>query len=434
VVLAGALYAGFYGLEPHSDTLRAASEAGLGPAAAAALASAGTLALGLALLPFAAGLASVRGRGRDGAVALAVLIGGAAGSGVLAYAHALGGRPADERCLLLAVPPLLALAASALGWAAHRIDVVVAVAMTAVCVGFAERVHWRAEPPHAPGLALAKPLGLAPWELALFLAVAASAVAFAVALTGRRGAAGSAVAVGLAAVALATQVAAAGHAASRADALARTLPTPRRLPGGEGAPGLVAVATDPASIGELRFWNPRLDTLSPPLAERTLDPATGAYSPSLPAATLYLAPAGALGGTILRRTAAGDVVRPADPVRAAQTLEGVYPDGWTGARAVYRRFDVTRPGRIRVLLSRVAWGGPDVATGVRVLVGPVGGSATQTVHVHVHAKKQVVLELATPSVPFAVEIDSETFTPSTFGQADSRTLGVQPRFDYAPGG
>jgi len=294
-------------------------------------------------------------------------------------------------------------------------------------------VHGPSEPPHAPGLALAKPLGLAPWELALFLVAAASAVAFAVGLTGRRAAAASAVAVGVVAAALATQVAAAAHAASRADALARTLPTPRRLPGGEGARGLVAVTTDPASIGELRFWNPRLETLSPPLAERTLDPATGSYSPGLSAATLYLAPHGAVAGTILRRTAAGDVVRPADPVRAAQTIEGVYPDGWTGARAVYRRFDVTGPGRIRVLLSRVAWGGPDVATGVRVLVGPVGGSATKTVRVRVHAKKEVVLELATPSVPFAAEIDSETFSPSAFGQTDSRTLGVQARFDYRPG-
>jgi hypothetical protein len=125
------------------------------------------------------------------------------------------------------------------------------------------------------------------------------------------------------------------------------------------------------------------------------------------------------------------------PLRVAEARSGVYGDGWAGADASYTRF-VARPrGHLTVALSRDSWRGPDVPGHVRVqlipLKGPGAGKALLTRSWTLHSGGGHVFTLPTPSRPFVVTVHvSPTFSPSQFGQADTRQLGAQVRFGYRP--
>ena len=135
------------------------------------------------------------------------------------------------------------------------------------------------------------------------------------------------------------------------------------------------------------------------------------------------------------------IYKPTLPVRLASREEGVYSDGWTGPNASYFQYWLpkSRPGRVDVTLSRVAWTGPDVPGMVTVTVDPLGSrsGSPPTARGQWLAKRgqSTVLRLRTPAPPFEVRVHvAPTFSPAQFGLADSRQLGVQLMLADVPAG
>jgi Dolichyl-phosphate-mannose-protein mannosyltransferase len=123
------------------------------------------------------------------------------------------------------------------------------------------------------------------------------------------------------------------------------------------------------------------------------------------------------------------------PLRVAEARSGVYGDGWAGADATYTRYVADKPGRVLVTLSRDLWRGPDVPGHAQVqlvpLNGPRASHALVTRRWTLHSGGQHAFTLPAPARPFVVTVHvSPTFSPSQFGQADTRQLGAQVRFTY----
>jgi hypothetical protein len=123
------------------------------------------------------------------------------------------------------------------------------------------------------------------------------------------------------------------------------------------------------------------------------------------------------------------------PLRVVEARSGVYGDGWAGADASYTRFVAMTPGHLTVTLSRDLWRGPDVPGHVRVqlipLKGPGTGKALLARSWTLHSGGGHAFTFATPDRPFVVTVHvSPTFSPSQFGQADTRQLGAHVRFRY----
>jgi len=124
------------------------------------------------------------------------------------------------------------------------------------------------------------------------------------------------------------------------------------------------------------------------------------------------------------------------PLRVAESRSGIYADGWMGADAAYTRYVTRPPGRLVVRLTREAWRGPDVPGRARVQLIPLrgthAGKAVETRRWTLHSGDAHTFVLRTPREPFTVAVHIEpTFSPSQFGQADTRQLGAQVTF--APG-
>ncbi len=112
------------------------------------------------------------------------------------------------------------------------------------------------------------------------------------------------------------------------------------------------------------------------------------------------------------------------PLRLSVGTEGVYSDGWTGPDATYTRYV---PGAREVLvdLSRSGWRGPDVPGAVRVELVREGKVLEQRAWV-VHSGAARSFRFSAPPAPFSVRVHvAPGFSPSQFGLADTRQLGVQ---------
>jgi hypothetical protein len=121
------------------------------------------------------------------------------------------------------------------------------------------------------------------------------------------------------------------------------------------------------------------------------------------------------------------------PLRVAEARSGIYGDGWMGSDAAYTRYAKAPRGRLAVFLTRSAWRGPDVPGHARIQViplrGPRSGQAIATRTWTLHSGRGHLFTLPTPSQPFTVTVHIEpTFSPSQFGQADTRQLGAQVSF------
>jgi hypothetical protein len=122
-----------------------------------------------------------------------------------------------------------------------------------------------------------------------------------------------------------------------------------------------------------------------------------------------------------------------EPIRLANSLSGLYGDGWMGADASYTRYDTKPPGSIGVTVSRRAWGGPDVPGHVTITVvaGQAGASSrpVATRHWVVHSSRLKRFVLPTPAGPYTVLVHIDpTFSPAQFGEADTRQLGARVEF------
>jgi hypothetical protein len=175
----------------------------------------------------------------------------------------------------------------------------------------------------------------------------------------------------------------------------------------------------------------------------TLDPATGrlALLPQNVPPGRFAVAAERLGvsGEELARNGELVLYRLDPPARLRRVIHGVFADGWMSSTASLTQYKTPgdRPARLRVTVSRAAWGGPDVPGTVELRLGTVVKregvveikDVLATRSWVAHSGKTHHFELNTPAPPFRVELGvSPTFSPSDFGQDDYRQLGVTVAF------
>jgi hypothetical protein len=430
-------YAGFYIARAASPAFATVANGGWTELPRSTVAGFGSFALGLGVLPMIAAFGAALDRGRPGRLVIggffilgSILL--ALGGGIEA-ANAPGrGTRVVELTLLPILPALAALAANALTRPYPRPSMLalgavatlgVAAVPTAVSTGFE---------PRAPGLDLARRLGSAPLLWWVSIVIAFVLVMLAPRVIGLRGGRQrlAAVAVLLVLVVLATGEIAAGESARR-EAARSGRPI---LPTGSSTVGVLADAPVDRRTATLLFWNRKAELIEPPFAARQVDPLSGTITPPLPSTSYVFDPGGArVSGRVISRNPSGTLIRPSSPSQAAEAVEGLYPDGWSGAQAAYRRFAVQGLGVVQVTASRRAWSGANVPGRVTVLIGPLDGTPHVAAKFHLGRQEERVLRLRAPAQPFQVIVQSDTFVPAQYGAQDPRALGVQLSFSYQAG-
>jgi hypothetical protein len=198
------------------------------------------------------------------------------------------------------------------------------------------------------------------------------------------------------------------------------------------------------------FWNESLnavfktvpvDLLSLPQHNATVLP-NGVIAPNPPRSSpKYVVSdlSTPLVGQEIARTGSHVLYRVSEPLRIAGRAEGVHADGWMGASASHTQFwtPTGRPGRVRISLSRAAWGGPAEPGKIRIATQRVGAApgakpfATATGSVGRLQERTFVLKTPHPPYTVTVAIDP-TFSPAEVGFADTRELGAQVAFKLLP--
>jgi hypothetical protein len=242
----------------------------------------------------------------------------------------------------------------------------------------------------------------------------------------------------VAVVLLAAHVAAWASVRSESRALAAAEPAPRGwVDRNAGAGARVFVVGPPGawteqSVAQLSLWNRSIRGVNT-LDLSAADPTNGLLS--VADSDVVLVRGAELVGTEIARSAAGVLLRVPQPQQVAETIDGLYADGWSGDHATYRRFaGPPTPGTVEVVVSRLNWGGQDKPADVRVDSGPLNATGEQRAHIVIHAGKEYKLEIPVPAPPFQIAMTIQpTFSPSEFGASDARQLGAQITFDYRPG-
>jgi hypothetical protein len=140
------------------------------------------------------------------------------------------------------------------------------------------------------------------------------------------------------------------------------------------------------------------------------------------------------------------LVKIAAPLRLRGASTGVYADGWTSSFSAYTRYSTegNRAGRMRVVVSRVPWGGPNKTGHVTVAIGPIVigddkqphlGKPTEVKHFDIHSKEEIPLVLRAPGPRFRVEVTiTPTFVPKVLSpdSSDNRQLGAKVSYVFLP--
>ncbi len=140
------------------------------------------------------------------------------------------------------------------------------------------------------------------------------------------------------------------------------------------------------------------------------------------------------------------LVRLAPPLRLRGSVTGIFSDGWMGGFSAYTRYSTegSRRGRMRVIVSRAAWGGPNKTGHVTVAIGPmvVGddkqphlGKPTGVKRFDIHSKQETAVVLKAPGPRFRVEVTiTPTFVPQQLAsdQTDRRELGAKVSYIFLP--
>jgi hypothetical protein len=226
------------------------------------------------------------------------------------------------------------------------------------------------------------------------------------------------------------------------------------VPAGEQVAFLFGGAADPSAeskiLWETEFWNRRLTSVyylgqgeiaaGLPYAPATVDPASGRIAVGASTTPRYVVAPSTLelAGQRIAETPSLTLYKVQSPLRLGGTVDGIYPDGWMGSDATVTRY-APAGKKIRVTLSRTAWGGTDVPGDVRLDVRRFTGAssngtpglgkptAVRTWTIHSGAQKTFTLQALAP--PYRIELHIEpTFSPSQFGQPDTRQLGAQVFF------
>jgi len=203
---------------------------------------------------------------------------------------------------------------------------------------------------------------------------------------------------------------------------------------------------------QTEFWNPNVvGVYSVGAGElcglyetpTTTDVATGRIEPQLPHGVEYaIAPRTLPAGG--RRLAVGGpadqplaLYRVGRSFRVGENTSGVYPDGWIGSDASFTRYVAPRHARVRltVTVGRQGWTGPDVPGEVVISVGKPAATGSglartlETQHLTLHRLEQRSFTFKAQPAPVRVTVHvAPTFSPSQFGQADTRQLGAQVSF------
>jgi hypothetical protein len=141
------------------------------------------------------------------------------------------------------------------------------------------------------------------------------------------------------------------------------------------------------------------------------------------------------------------LIKLAPPLRLRGAVTGVFADGWTGSFSSYTRYSTAgnRSGRVRVIISRKDWGGPDKPGHVTVKIGPIVigddkqphiGRPTAVERFEIHSKREIPVVLEAPGPRFRVEVTiSPTFVPielSPQTESDNRQLGAKVSYVFLP--
>jgi hypothetical protein len=223
--------------------------------------------------------------------------------------------------------------------------------------------------------------------------------------------------------------------------------------------------TDPNGEWLLEFWNPHsligrvwsLDGTAPgPGPTLTPDPrlpdGTLSHDPHYPyvveergmnvVGTIVATHEHVAGGSLQRWR----LVKIEPPLRLRSFATGVYADGWAGASSAYTHFGSgSAGGRMRVVVSRREWGGPDKFGNVTVRLGPIVIGDDNQPHVgepalvrrfKIHSKGEVRLVLPVPGPRFRVEVTiTPTFRPRELSPqttTDNRDLGAKISYAFLP--
>jgi hypothetical protein len=213
-----------------------------------------------------------------------------------------------------------------------------------------------------------------------------------------------------------------------------------------------SVAVNPHLLWDTEFWNRSIRGVYP----LSVDPTSTYSSDELaidargrlvpkdggsPVDEPYVLADPALGiaGDVVGSAGPLALIRVDPPLRVQSSVDGIYPDGWSAAKAGLTQYAPLPPGarRMRVTVSRAGWSGPDTPSRVTISSGPLkltGGSpalARRTARREwsVHSGLTRTFLVPVPRAPFRIEVDvSPTFSPAQFGQADARQLGAQLSF------
>jgi hypothetical protein len=124
--------------------------------------------------------------------------------------------------------------------------------------------------------------------------------------------------------------------------------------------------------------------------------------------------------------------RAGQQLRLQSSLEGAALDGWMGKTADYTAYRIPgrAPSAIEVIVSRRGWGGPDVASKVRVKAWSLSAPADAASRTGVlRSSADLRFLVPAPSRPFRVRISIDrTFSPESHGSPDKRQLSAIPTF------
>ncbi len=225
----------------------------------------------------------------------------------------------------------------------------------------------------------------------------------------------------------------------------------KRIGSGGDAAYLIGTSLEPSIESQVlwqnEFWNrsvgPVLDLNNSGLSHFTETMVTS------PGSGLLVDPAGArlripyvvadlsfpLDGRLIAAHPPLGLYRTRGPLRLSAATSGVYGDGWMGSAASYSHYSPRSPrGTVSISLSRANWTGPDVPGHVRI--ERIANGGRQVVgRWTIHSGATRTFEVPVAHGPFAITVTiSPTFSPSTYGQPDTRQLGAQVTFHYRPAG
>jgi hypothetical protein len=197
---------------------------------------------------------------------------------------------------------------------------------------------------------------------------------------------------------------------------------------------------DPHPLLQSEFWNRSvrrvflLDALDPngyPAIPTTLSPAgrlvtaPGTRQPEY----VVTAPGVDVDGKLVASTPRLALYRVSSPLRLDDRSAGLTADGWTGPDATYTRYG---PGAKIVLVGLSRPELPAVPGRVRVELASKGSTVAHRAWL-ARSGSEKTFRFPAPPAPFSVRIQvAPTFSPSQFGLADTRQLGVRAKISALP--